>query len=164
MPGQRQLAPACDGCATAGAALRQTDDRPRLAFSTMTMTRLIVASLLMASAGAPALATTASGRQVARDRTEGVWVFSEATDGAPDCKLILKPGQTIGGKIVARKGKCDKVRPGMDDAHAWFIRDDGALVIVDATRKPLISFERGGPKWFIRKQPDAQPLYLHFDD
>lgn len=59
-------------------------------------------------------------------------------EGGPLCTLRLTPQRTIGGFAVAGAAQCAQKLELAGDPHAWFVREDGVLLMLDAARQPLL--------------------------
>lgn len=93
------------------------------------------------------------------DATLGRWLIAGA-DGAPGCRIRLEKDATIGGRAVIEEGPC--ADPWHDRIAAWDFTE-GGLVLRDATRAPVITFEEqeGGP-W--RTPLDVSPTVYFIPD
>ena len=75
--------------------------------------------------------------------TVGKWLIA-SEDGTLGCHVTLEKGKTIGGRVVTEESPCGP--PWHDELAAWEF-SDGGIVLRDATRKELITFQEqeGGP-------------------
>jgi hypothetical protein len=69
----------------------------------------------------------------------GDWSIQNG-DASKSCKVALTREVTIGGLVIEVDPDCGKVFPVMNDVVAWRLYEDWQIVLVDATRKPLIGF------------------------
>jgi len=69
----------------------------------------------------------------------GVWSIQNA-DASKSCKVSLSREVTIGGLEIDVDPNCGKVFPVMKHVTAWRLYEDWQIVLIDATRKPLIRF------------------------
>lgn len=72
----------------------------------------------------------------------GRYTLWQDGEGGPTCQLRLTPQRTIGGQAIEGAQRCAASLQLAGDPYAWFMDAQGRLVIVDATRQPLLRMER----------------------
>lgn len=107
---------------------------------TKALSRRYVRSACIAS-----LLLLASGVQVsiAQDTAAiaGEYSIWEDFEGGTVCPMTLENERTIGGYVLTGDDDCMVPFKLSDDPYAWFVDDEGKLVIIDVTRKVLVRFE-----------------------
>ncbi|GIZ12939.1 AprI/Inh family metalloprotease inhibitor [Pseudomonas sp. NCCP-436] len=68
----------------------------------------------------------------------GQWDLWQDGEGGATCPLRLTDELTVGGLAVHIDATCAEDLGLSDTPHAWFLRQDGALIISDATRQVLL--------------------------
>ncbi|MGE3873197.1 MAG: AprI/Inh family metalloprotease inhibitor [Parvibaculaceae bacterium] len=91
------------------------------------------------TASAQALMDLDAVDQAVLDDFLGDWSIQNA-DASRSCKVKLTREVTIGGLEVDVDPDCPRVFPVMQHVTAWRLYEDWQIVLVDATRKSLISF------------------------
>jgi len=102
------------------------------------------------SAAADAYVADLKGRQ-------DLW---EDVESGRVCSVTLEDVRTIGGYAVTADDECVVKLDVGGDLFAWFIRDDGALVFIDATRQPLLTLDRLPDGTFYVNRYGQQSLNL----
>lgn len=69
----------------------------------------------------------------------GPWEIRDES-GKKTCRVVLKPDQAIGGSEIEIDPACPAAFPVMDDITAWRLMQGWGIDLVDAERKPRISF------------------------
>lgn len=90
-------------------------------------------------------------------RVAGDYDLWEDTEGGQVCRITLQRHRVIGGYGVAvQDPDCLQVLELDGDPYAWFIADDGALVVLDAARTVLLRMppNRGGGGVFYQRRDD----------
>lgn len=78
-----------------------------------------------------------------QERTlQGSYDLWQDGEGGLSCKLELRTEPILGGKALDAAGDCDGNLKLGGDPYAWFLNADGVLVLIDATRRPLLRLER----------------------
>lgn len=108
---------------------------------------------------ATAAALPVSAAEAKRDLV-GAWLLGGVSEGDPVCGLTLSADETIGGWAVISATDCAGKFPISEDFYAWNRQADGAIGIVDATRKLLLKFSPVGIGGYVAKGPDGQMLSL----
>lgn len=109
--------------------------------------RALLPSLLLAACPGKAAATDAFVEEVVPpwvaelrgDYT--LWQDGEAGLGQL-CDIILGVDRTIGGYAVSTDGKCEEQLQLAGEPAAWFLREDGYLILIDAARQALLTMQR----------------------
>lgn len=97
------------------------------------MKRLVVAVVLLLAGSVSALAETAGVSGL-----KGNYDIWEDFEGGKVCPIRLEDGTTIGGFALAGDDQCMQTFKFDGDPAAWFVDDEGWLVLIDATRKILV--------------------------
>ncbi|WEK50235.1 MAG: AprI/Inh family metalloprotease inhibitor [Candidatus Kaistia colombiensis] len=97
------------------------------------MNRLIVAISLLLAGSVSALAETADVSTL-----KGSYSIWEDFEGGKVCPIQLDDGTTIGGFALEGDDQCMQTFKFDGDPAAWFVDDEGWLVLIDATRKILV--------------------------
>jgi hypothetical protein len=84
----------------------------------------------------------------------GDWSIQNA-DASKSCKVMLSSEVTIGGLEIDVDPTCAKAFPVMKHVTAWRLYEDWQIVLVDATRKSLISFSTPNDTYVADPQTDG---------
>ena len=84
----------------------------------------------------------------------GDWSIQNA-NGSKTCKVTLSREVTIGGLEIDVDANCGKVFPVMKDVYAWRLYEDWQIVLVDATRRPLIRFSTPDDNYVAEPETDG---------
>lgn len=68
----------------------------------------------------------------------GEWTLSGVSEGDPYCLITLGDEGTIGGAALEISATCLRQFP-LQEAFAWTVRDDNALVLADAGRQAVLT-------------------------
>jgi len=91
---------------------------------------------------------------------KGHYHLWEDVEGGRVCDVTLEDSRTIGGYAVTADDACVAKLETQGDLFAWFIRDDGAFVFIDATRQPLLTLEALQDGSFYLRRHGQQSLNL----
>jgi len=72
---------------------------------------------------------------------QGRHVLREDVQGGRGCRITLTDQRTIGGYALTSDEPCIRRLAIPEDIFAWFIDAEGRLVLIDATRKPLLRMQ-----------------------
>ncbi|HZV17195.1 MAG TPA: AprI/Inh family metalloprotease inhibitor [Sphingobium sp.] len=75
-----------------------------------------------------------------------LWQNDRGEDGWM-CEIELLGSRTIGGYGIRGDDPCLR-KLGFEDLSAWFVEPDGYLVLIDATRKPVMRLKRADEGYF----------------
>lgn len=68
----------------------------------------------------------------------GQWDLWQDGEGGATCPLLLTNELTVGGLAAHIDEPCAERLGLRETPHAWFVRQDGVLIIIDATRQALL--------------------------
>jgi hypothetical protein len=123
------------------------------------MKNAIVGGLLLAAA-LPGLAGFAAEPPLPwAGPLAGAWTLGGVTEGAAFCRLDLGTQGAIGGAAIAISATCRHNFP-LEEVAAWTLRD-GAIVLIDPLRKPVLSFRRVPDGIYTASFPDGEQVILH---
>jgi len=80
-------------------------------------------------------------------KLKGAYEIWEDFEGGKVCPLALDDEQSIGGFALEGDDQCMEPFKLTGDPNAWFLDDEGWLVLIDAARQTLVRFrpdEKGG--------------------
>jgi hypothetical protein len=72
----------------------------------------------------------------------GRYTLWQDGEGGPTCQLRLTTHKAIGGQAIEGGQRCAARLKLEGDPYAWFVDAQGRVVILDATRQPLLRMER----------------------
>jgi hypothetical protein len=102
----------------------------------MTMMRLLAAATMLAAS-----CLLANASDDAESKLKGRYEIWEDFEGGTVCKLFLDDEMSIGGNALEGDDQCMQSFKLDGDPNAWFVDDEGKLVLIDAMRRVLVRFE-----------------------
>jgi hypothetical protein len=89
------------------------------------------------------------------DSLAGTWTMEGLTEGSRSCVFQLGVNETIGGWTVNLPQTCRRAFH-VEAVTAWRVNpDNGAIVLSDAERQPVIQFERTGDGGYVAHPGDG---------
>lgn len=122
--------------------------RQRTAHAGLRMLPPTLGALLAVATSACANATPPTGETHTRPAAQsalapqpGRYALWQDGEGGRVCKLTLLSARTIGGQALKAQEDCDGRLSLGGDPQAWFVAEQGYVVIIDATRRVLLRME-----------------------
>lgn len=117
-------------------------------------------SLLLISATLSQLTMFAGAAQAAEEKLAwaqpfvGEWTLSGVSEGDPYCLITLGDEGTIGGATLTISATCQRRFP-LEEVSGWTLRE-GSITLIDASRQPVLSFERQTEDSYIGELGDRR--------